>query len=363
MKLRRLTTYFLAAYMKPLVAGAGALVVLVMMADLMERLDKFITGKTEPRLVAEYLLALVPVRLIEILPVAALLAALFSLGSLSHHKEITAAVSGGVHPWRCVRPLVWAGFALSLMCLGLGEYVTPAAARRAQEIWNTDVRHANLDRQTRFHDLTALGHDGMFYSVGMLDVEEGLMENVLLDWSSRGRPLSQIQAERADWQGDRWVFRNGVERFFAADGVSLGSQKAFIFKELRTRMAPQDLSPTEERTDGLGYKQLKRHIRRLKALGIPTRKLEVDLHMKLAIPWANFIVVLLGIPFAFQKEGGKVKAVGFALGVAFFYFGLMQVGRALGQKPWCAPWLGAWMTNIIFLAAGGAMFLRMRKLS
>jgi lipopolysaccharide export system permease protein len=85
--------------------------------------------------------------------------------------------------------------------------------------------------------------------------------------------------------------------------------------------------------------------------------------MKLALPWANLIVLILGIPFAFQKSGGKVKAVGFALGVAFFYFGLMQVGRAVGQKTWCAPWLGAWMTNLVFLGVGGWMFLRMRKLA
>lgn len=361
--MRRLTRYFLAAYLAPLAAAAGALVVLVMMADLMERLDKFITGKTDPHLVLEYLFALVPLRLVEILPVAALLATIFSLGALSHRKEITAAVSGGVHPWRCVRPLLWTGFCLSLLCLGLGEYVIPAAARRSQQIWNEDVRHVDLDRKTRYHDLTAVGRDGMFFTAATLDVEESVLENVILDWTRDGRPQSQIHAPRADWQGDRWVFRNGMERFFTPDGLGLASQKPFTYREVRTRMSPLDLAPVEERTDNLGYKPLKRHVRRLKALGVPTRKLEVEMHMKLAIPWANFIVVLLGIPFAFQKEGGKVKAVGFALGVAFFYFGMLQVGRALGQKPWCPPWLGAWMTNILFATTGGWMFLRMRKLS
>jgi lipopolysaccharide export system permease protein len=360
---RRLTRYFLAAYLHPLLAGAGALTVLVMMADLMERLDKFITGKTDPRLVLEYLLALLPLRLIEIMPVAALLAALFSLGGLSHRKEVTAAVSGGIHPWRCVRPLVLAGVALSLLCLALGEYVTPGAARRASEIWNADVRHVDRDRPRQYSGITAVGHDGVFYSIGKLDIEEGWMEDVVLDWARDGRPVSQLQAQRAEWQGDRWTFRHGVERFFGPDGLTLARQAPFVFKEMRTRMSPKDLAPPEERTDALSYMALKRHVRRLKALGVPTRKLEVEMHLKLALPWANLIVLLLGIPFAFQKEGGRVKAVGFALGVAFFYFGLMQVGRALGQKPWCAPWLGAWMTNILFGLMGGWMFLRMRKLS
>ena len=220
-----------------------------------------------------------------------------------------------------------------------------------------------MEERTRFENITAAGHDGVFYSVRMLDTQEGRMEDVLVDRTVAGRPLTQVQADWADWQGNRWTLRNGVERFFASDGVTLVSQKPFILKELRTRESPADLVPAEENTDSLGYVALKDHIRRLKALGQPTRRLEVELYMKTALPWANLVVLLLGIPFALQKEGGKVKAVAFALGTAFLYFGLMQVGRAMGQKPWCAPWVGAWTPNLLFLAAGAWMFSRMRKLS
>lgn len=361
--MRRLSSYVLGAFLRPLAAGTGALVSLVMMADLMERLDKFITGRSAPLLVAEYLLALIPLRLVQILPVAALLAALLSLGGLADRKEFIAAMGGGVHPWRFVRPILWAGAFLGLLCLGLGEYVTPAATRKARRIWTQDVRHDGRQERTRFDNVTAAGHDGVFYSVGRLETKEGWMEDVLVDRTEDGRPRSQIHAARADWLGNRWALRNGVERVFARDGVGLARQKPFILKDLKTREGPMDLVPPEENTDALGYLALKRHIRRLKALGQPTRRMEVDLHMKLALPWANLIVLLLGIPLALQKEGGKVKAVGSALAAAFLYFGLMQVGRALGQKPWCAPWLGAWMANIFFLSVGGWMYSRMRKLS
>jgi lipopolysaccharide export system permease protein len=359
--MRKLSLYVLAAFLRPLAAGAGALVSLVMMADLMERLDKFITGGSTPMLVVEYLLALIPLRLMQILPVAALLAALLSLGGLSDRKEYIAAMGGGVHPWRFVRPILWAGAALALLCLAVGEYVTPAAARKARRIWSEDVRHDT--RQTRFQNVTAAGDEGIFYSVGEMDTAEGWMEDVVVDRTQEGRPLSQIHAARADWLGNRWALRNGVERTFGPDGLTLAKQKRFILKEMKTHEGPADLVPPQEDTDALGYMPLKRHIRRLKALGQPTRRLEVDLHMKLALPWANLVVLLLGIPLALQKEGGKVKAVGFALAAAFLYFGLMQVGRALGQKPWCAPWVGAWMANLFFLTTGGFMYSRMRRLS
>jgi lipopolysaccharide export system permease protein len=359
----RIGRYILAAFLKPLAAGTGALMVLVMLGDLFERLDKFFAGKASPRLVAEYLLALLPLRMTDILPVAALLAALLSLGELSNRKELIAAMGGGIHPWRCVRSLLWTGVLLSLFCLGLGEYVTPPAARRAKQIWNSDVRHITSRRTTRFEGVTVAGRGGLFYSASVLDLETGTLEDVTLDVTQAGRPLSQVQAPLAEWREDRWVFRDGVQRFYDGDGLILTAQKPFKTLEVKTKESPEKLAPPEEDTDALGYVALKRHVQNLKTLGVPTRKLEVEMYMKLALPWANFIVLLLGIPFAFQKTGGKVKAVGFALGVAFFYFGMMQVGRAVGQKTWCPAWLGAWMTNILFLVAGSGLFLRMRKLA
>jgi lipopolysaccharide export system permease protein len=121
---------------------------------------------------------------------------------------------------------------------------------------------------------------------------------------------------------------------------------------------PRDPDPEE-----MNRREIKQNIARFRILGNPIRKMQVEFHMKSALPWANFIIILLGIPFAFNKRGGKVRAVAVALAVAFSYFGLIQVGRALGQKIWCPPFLGAWLANIVFLAVGARLFWRMRSLS
>jgi lipopolysaccharide export system permease protein len=358
-----ISKYILKAFVRPLGAAVGALILLVMMADLMERLDKFIAAKTPPALVIEYIFALVPLRLVEILPVAALLAVLFAIGSLSRHKEIIASMAGGVHPWRCARPLVWSGFILSIACGLLGEFVNPAAGRRAKEIWNADIRGLTQTRRTRFDSVTATGEGGVLYSIAALDTEQGWMENAVVDIPRDGRPARQIQAARADWKQGLWVFQNGVTRLYDDDGIGLRRVTPFLELEEPLKESPADIVPREDDTSVLGVKALRRHIRRLKFLGLPTRRLEVERHMKLALPWASLIVMLLGIPLAFEKTGGKVKAVASALGVAFLYFGLMQVGRALGQKPWCPPWAGAWTANIVFLTISARLFQRMRRLA
>jgi len=363
MTMSRIARYFLAEFLKPLFFCVAALIIIMLVSELMEHLDKFIAGKAKTIVVVHYLVSILPLRLLEILPVATLLAALFSLGNLSRRHEITAVMSGGVHPWRAVQPLLITGFIISLFALALNEYIIPPANRTAQRLYKMDIRRYAALKQSKYDNLTIAGKNGVFYAIGLLDADDNRLENVVVDTFIDGKLISQVQAQEARWADDKWTFYRGALRNYGPDGLSLALQEAFDERAMELADTPEDLVPREPDADQMAYKDFKRHLRRLRALGIPMRRQEVDLHMKLAFPLTSFIVLLLGIPFAFAKGAGKVRAVGLALGVAFAYFGLMQVGRALGQKDWFPTLLGAWLANLVFLIIGSGLFLRLRRLS
>jgi lipopolysaccharide export system permease protein len=359
----KLNRYVLASFLKPLVMSYFAMTFLVLMAEMMERLDKIIAGKAALSVVARYMLALWPVRSMELFPIAALLAALFSIGQLSRRMEITAAMAGGVHPWRVVSPLVYAGIALSIFSWGLGEALTPWASREVKKLWDIEIRHLISPRRTTFSEITASGPD-VFYAIGYLDLEKGYLEKAVIDEVQPGGmgPRHQWQAKEGLWTPDGWRLFNGMERSFSGKNT-LDRQTPFKEKQTRLMEKPSDLVPKDLEPEEMNLRELGQHIRRLKILGIETRKAEVERYMKTALPWANLIILLLGIPFAFNKKGGKVKAIAVALGVAFAYFGLLQVGRAFGLRPWCPPLVGAWFANAVFLLVGLHLFWRMRSLS
>lgn len=358
----RLQRYVLSHFARPLIFSYGALTLMVLMSELMERLDKFIAGKASADVVFRYLLVLWPVRTQELIPVAALLATLFCLGQLSRRQEITAALSGGIHPWRLTAPLFLAGIGLSLASWGLGETVTPWANREAKRLWNEDVRRLTSPRTVTYEGVTVAAK-GAFYSLGSLEIEKQVLRDVVIDITENGRPKIQWQAKEGYWTPLGWKLKDGVERVFDGEGLQIVQQRRFKDKVTRRREKPADLLPREPDTDEMNRSGLSQHIERLQILGVPTHKLEVEWHMKGAFPWANLIVILIGVPFAFNKRGGKVKAIGLALGVAFGYFGLMQVGRALGQKPWCPPAMGAWLANLVFLGVGLRETWKMKSLS
>ena len=56
-------------------------------------------------------------------------------------------------------------------------------------------------------------------------------------------------------------------------------------------------------------------------------------------------------------------AIGFALAllISFIYFGFTRAGQVLGHNGTLEPWLGAWIGNIVFFAAGIIMMFRVRK--
>jgi lipopolysaccharide export LptBFGC system permease protein LptF len=110
----------------------------------------------------------------ELFPVAALLAALFSIGQLSRRMEITAAMAGGIHPWRVVSPLLFAGIGLSIFTWGLGEVLHPLGQPRSEEaLWNVEIKHITSPSSSLgFNNVTVSGQ-GVFYAIGLPGPQQG----------------------------------------------------------------------------------------------------------------------------------------------------------------------------------------------
>jgi lipopolysaccharide export LptBFGC system permease protein LptF len=88
---------------------------------------------------------------------------------------------------------------------------------------------------------------------------------------------------------------------------------------------------------------------------------KVELHRRLAMPWACLIVTLFGIP-AGSKSARQNALSGVFLAVGFFlaFYFLNQVGAFLGIKEVISAWLGAWLSNIVFMIVGIWLMVRIR---
>jgi lipopolysaccharide export system permease protein len=84
--------------------------------------------------------------------------------------------------------------------------------------------------------------------------------------------------------------------------------------------------------------------------------------MKIAFPFTNLIVVLLGSPLSARlRRGGIAVGVGLGLSLTFIYYGFIRVGQTLGDNAILPPLPASWMGNIFFAVCGIILILRAEK--
>ena len=129
-------------------------------------------------------------------------------------------------------------------------------------------------------------------------------------------------------------------------------------KLMDIKETPNDFLKQRVDIASMNLRQLHGYIKRFSGSGAvkTINNLRVDLHQKITFPLRNFIIVLIGLPFALMSVG-KRKAMTFtsiaiALVIGFLYYVSDAVGLALSKGGALLPWEGAWLTPILFTLVG-----------
>lgn len=124
-------------------------------------------------------------------------------------------------------------------------------------------------------------------------------------------------------------------------------------------VAPDVMVVRIKSKEEMSYWELADFIEKVRRQGEKVNMHLADLYFKIALPFMNFIVVLLGISVV-ARMGRKGGAMLFGIGiaVAFTYWIISRFGLAFAQNGQLSPMLGAWLGNIIFLALGIVMYRR-----
>jgi len=361
--MRILTHYIINEFIRPLFLGLVAFTSLLIISELFFQLHKWIDLKTPLPVCAEYLFWRMPEWLIQIFPVAILLATLFSLGGLSRHNELTAMKASGVSLYRIISPLIVICFFLVLGTFFLSEVVVPYANEKVDYVYNAKVLKRTIRDYQRQDDLVIAGEEGRMYTIKHLDGKKNLLLGVSVDQFNKNFAIvNQVHAKRAIWKDGYWIFYEGIIRQFDYNRRGTISEenfeeKVFYFPERLDHFCRKQKKPKE-----MNYLELKDYIAKLTKNGIPAVSEKVALHSKLSFPFSCLIVMIMGIPFALETSKSE-KAIGFALSlfICFLFWGIISVGKAIGENRVLPPGLAAWFANIIFGIFGLALMLRVHR--
>jgi LPS export ABC transporter permease LptF/LPS export ABC transporter permease LptG len=84
----------------------------------------------------------------------------------------------------------------------------------------------------------------------------------------------------------------------------------------------------------------------------------IEIHKKIALPFACFIFALLGLPLgAFTKKGGRTSGFTLSIGIILVYYIMITAGEQIAMEGRISPLLGMWGPNILFFVVGTYFFI------
>ena len=372
MIVRKLSRYILTEFITYLIYTLITFTIIFILVDLVENIDKFIDHQLGIMIVVLYYVFYLPNILVLTIPVAMLLATMFSLGRLVSDNEITAMKSSGISLNRIILPLY--GFALfvGLMVLSFNEFVVPTANR-----FRTDIEEQGSDYRLTFNraremdriNVYLLNSDGrMIYARGYKSDSRTASDVLIIqpdDVTFAGRTYAELRSRiDADYMiyGDNgWVIHNAAVRTFDGDSGFELTNYDILDAPFITR-SPSDFAQIDLAPEEMNYFQLRNYISNVREKGGDATSWLVDLYMKISLPFISFVIVFFGAPMAggYTKRG-KTASFGIALVIAFIFYVLVNTFQVLGRNGTIDPLAAAWIPNGAFFLLGILMHVQARN--
>ncbi len=312
--------------------------------------------------VANYFRYLVPAMLYQLVPLAALVATLVTLGVLAKNNEVTAFKASGVSLYRLALPLLLASAVLAAGMFVLDDTYLPYANRRQDALRNQiKGRPAQTFYEPTHQWIFGAGY--RVYNYALFDPDHDLFGGLSvfeLD-PQTFQMRRRIFAERAQWEPSLggWVLERGWVRDFSRGTVS--RYAPFRVTQLTELTEPpsyfkREVLPSSQ----MNWRQLRGYIRALSQAGFDTSRLTVQWHKKFAFPLIAAIIVFLAVPFAFLVgTRGAIGGLAVAVGIGLVYWTTAALFEAMGSVGQLPPLLAGWAPDAIFAFLGTYFFLKM----
>jgi lipopolysaccharide export system permease protein len=354
-----LRTYIVKALLRGVATVLAVLVAVTFVIEFVGQLNDVGTGDYGLQQAVAYIGLRVPRTIFTMLPIAALIGALLSLGNLAVHRELIVMRASGVSSWQLLSAVGLAGFILAAIMVLLGESLAPSLGAYASEM-----------RTRAMHEEIAVGAKGQATWLREGDLIVGLRRHagdlgygggVLMFDLGPDQSLKEVaRAESAILDSaNRWVLSNYAETSFDERGVTTRTER--VSSEAHG-LNPDLLELSVVREDMLDTPSLVRYIGYLRANDLDAHRYLVAYWSRLSNVASVIVMTVLALPFVFgglrSAGAGSRLVVGLIIGLTYYVAG--EVLTSAGEVYGLDPLLIAWAPTALLLLITTVAFARMR---
>lgn len=341
--------YISREILKQFAVIATVVVVVYIAIDFFEKIEEVLKSGLPLSQFVFFFLLKIPLVLVQITPVASLVATLIVFGLMKRNNETTALKSCGLGMGFLLKPaaIIGAGFCLFLFVLS--EFVVPATISQANDIWLNKVRH-KASATAKQNDIWIKDSRVIMHIHYYNPAEKTAFGVTLNIFDKDFRLTRRIDADRGAFSSSGWIFINALDHHFDENG---DLAQASVAQQLTVPLdiVPEDVGRAAKSSEEMGFLELLRHIRKIADEGYSTALYRVDLHAKIAFPFVCLLMSLLGtgLGASGRSLGGIAATIAYGIGVAFAYWMLYGFSLSLGYGGVLPPLVAAWSANIVFL--------------
>lgn len=334
-------------------------VLIFILVDLFENLDRFIDRKIGIIGVAEFYIYLIPDILKLIIPVGMLLASLFTISRFINFAEFTAMRSAGISIYRYLLPIMTFGLIVTLFSIYFDGWIVPKTNRMKFNFERTVLgRHPvpNVIPNIFFQDKV-----NRIILIGNYDKIAKKCNNVSIQIYNKDTLTvlsTRYDIKEMEWDSIKkdWKMKNAYRRSF----TSKTTENMQYFDEIyianvedikKITVDPDLIVKKDFKPEELSIDEYKEYIHNLEASGQSADKEKVDYYSIISFPFASLVTILFGVSVSSnRRKGGAALQFGISIIVSFFYLGFVKISQVFGYNGDLNPILTAWLANILFFA-------------
>lgn len=310
-----------------------------------------------------YYMFYLPTVIYQMVPVACLLATVFTMATLNRSNELVALYSIGVGLVRTIVPILILVAAVSVLSFAVSDQLLPRLSQKKNYVEYIEIKKKPGLYSTVNTNKIWYRSENVLFNIKTLDAAAARAQGLTLYYFDAAWNLVQlITAREVVIGGTQWNLQDGTVTLFAEDS-SFPLTKSFATKMVVMNEDVADIQSTANSSEIMSLNSLRKFIARNKEAGLDTLRYEVDYYAKFGFASAAFVMSLLGVPFSVrrQRAGGHIMSIGLCLALAFVYWVLYSSGVTLGQHGSLPPIVAAWGPSALMGAIGGWLTLRLRQ--
>jgi len=360
-KMTLIDKYVVLQFFKNLAFALLCFIIIFILVDLFENLDKFIDNKVSLGLVFNYYIAFIPEIIKLVTPISMLLSTLFTAGRMINFNELVAVKNAGVSLFRFMMPFLAIGIIITGISIYFNNWVVPEANKNKFFIERNYLRkNRPMEGLFKLYFQDTKNQLILIESFREVDLTAIQTSILLYKPDTLTELVRRIDASEMKWEDNMWVLYNAYERDFTNPEGGLKFSSRLEQKDLKgfnnINLVPQQITKKQLKPDEMNYGELNDFINSMEKGGQNVDRQLVDFYSKISFPFSNIIVIIFGISISTgsRRRKGLALQFGISILVSFVYLGFVKISQSFGYNGDLDPLFTAWLANLIFAVFGGA---------